>query len=135
MVVHTGDSRAALLRLRSSDSFPKSRVLFYLDAHWESDLPLREEVSLVTGTWTDSVIVIDDFKVPDDSGYTFDVYGGQALSMEYLGQGVVDPYEVFWPNCPSSAETGARRGCVVLAAPAVARQVEGLPELRRAAAV
>lgn len=129
--VFSGDSRAALKELRNSGTFPLSRALFYLDAHWEADLPLREEVSTITGEWSDSIIVIDDFKVPDDDGYGFDRYGADELSMEYLGSQAVRSYEAFWPNCPSSRETGARRGCVVLVAPSVTPEVEGLPELRR----
>jgi hypothetical protein len=125
------DSRDALRTLRSSDQFPRSRVLFYLDAHWEKDLPLQEEVDIITKAWTESVIVIDDFKVPGDDGYGFDTYGDVQLSMEYLGEEAVAPYEVFWPNCPSSKESGCRRGCVVLAAPDVAGQVAELPVVRR----
>ncbi|MFC5633140.1 hypothetical protein ACFPZJ_04890 [Streptomyces bullii] len=123
------DSRKALLDLRSNPSFPKSRVFFYLDAHWEADLPLREEVAIITGTWTDSLIVIDDFKVPADPGYGFDTYAGTELSIEYLGD-AVGSYEPFWPDCPSHEETGARRGCVLLAAPSLAGRVSALGPVR-----
>jgi hypothetical protein len=129
--VLVGDSRAALRRLRNAEDFPASRVLFYLDAHWEEDLPLREEVALITSAWTDSVIVIDDFKVPDDSGYAFDTYGDRELSVEYLGNEAIGSYTLFWPRCPSNEETGARRGCAVLVAPGAVPAVEGLSELRR----
>ncbi|MBA2945205.1 hypothetical protein [Streptomyces himalayensis] len=131
--VLVGDSRAALKKLRNADHFPPSYVLFYLDAHWKEDLPLREEVALITKEWTDSVIVIDDFKVLDDSGYAFDTYGDRELSIEYLGDEAIGPYEVFWPRCPSREEAGARRGCAVLVAPGAvpAVELEGLPELRR----
>jgi hypothetical protein len=125
------DSRAALKRLRNTADFPSARVLFYLDAHWEEDLPLREEVALITREWTDSVVVIDDFKVPDDSGYAYDTYGDRELSVDYLGEEAIGSYEVFWPRCPSSEETGARRGCAVLVAPGAMPAVAGLPELRR----
>ncbi|WP_316744366.1 hypothetical protein [Streptomyces sp. MK7] len=123
------DSRRALRELRGTSSFPRSRVLFYLDAHWDADLPLREEVDIITSSWTNSVIVIDDFKVPDDPGYGFDVYGRTELSIKYVGDAIT-PYQVFWPECPSHQETGARRGCVLLAAPEAAPYVAGLPEVR-----
>lgn len=129
--VLSGDSRAALRSLRDSNDFPASRALFYLDAHWEADLPLREEVDMITSRWADSIIVIDDFKVPDDSGYGFDAYGDDELSMDYLGSKAIGRYEAFWPNCPSGKESGARRGCVILVAPSVRSEVQGLPELRR----
>jgi hypothetical protein len=123
------DSRKALQGLRENSSFPKSRVFFYLDAHWEDDLPLREEVAIITGGWTDSLILIDDFKVPDDLGYGFDTYAGTQLSIEYLGD-TVGAYQAFWPNCPSHEETGALRGCVLLAAPALADRMAALDTVR-----
>ncbi|MCC9704406.1 MULTISPECIES: O-methyltransferase [Streptomyces] len=123
------DSRKALQGLRENSSFPKSRVLFYLDAHWEDDLPLREEVAVITDSWTDSLILIDDFKVPDDPGYGFDTYAETQLSVEYLGNAVGE-YKVFWPNCPSGEETGARRGCVLLAAPTLADRMAALDAVR-----
>ncbi|MEU4133873.1 hypothetical protein [Streptomyces wuyuanensis] len=132
--VLNADSRDVLRGLRDSGQLPTERVLFYLDAHWERDLPLREEVAIITGAWTESIIVIDDFKVPNDHGYEFDSYGHVELSMEYLGAEALASYEAFWPACPSSMESGRRRGCVVLAAPDVARQVSELPEVRRAEA-
>ena len=129
--VFNDDSRSILYMLRDSDHFPRERVLFYLDAHWEADLPLREEVDIITKTWTNSLVVIDDFKVPDDAGYGFDSYGDVQLSMDYLGEEVVRSYETFWPNCPSREENGARRGCVVLAAPEAAPLVAAMAEFRR----
>ncbi|GGW61029.1 hypothetical protein ACIP4U_08165 [Streptomyces caelestis] len=127
--VMKSDSRKALQSLRENSSFPKSRIFFYLDAHWEEDLPLREEVAIITEGWTDSLILIDDFKVPDDPGYGFDTYAGTQLSIEYLGD-AVGAYQVFWPNCPSSEETGARRGCVLLAAPTLADRMAALDPVR-----
>jgi hypothetical protein len=50
-------------------------VFFYLDAHWQEDLPLREEIEIVVGNVDKSVIMIDDFRVPNDDGYGWDNYG------------------------------------------------------------
>jgi hypothetical protein len=124
------DSRNALQILRDSAVLPLSRVLFYLDAHWGADLPLRDEVRIITETWQSSIIVIDDFKVPDDHGYGFDTYGNDQLSMEYLGQKALGDYQAFWPNIPSAQESGHRRGCVVLASPDVVTTLACMPELR-----
>jgi len=41
-------------------------VLFYLDAHWEADLPLYEELVLIFGRCSDAIVMIDDFSVPFD---------------------------------------------------------------------
>ena len=92
--------------------------MFYLDAHWDVDLPLAEEIDLVFSNWSEAVVLIDDFQVADDTGYGFDDYGfGKALTMAYIST-MQDKFElkVFFPTSPSSQETGARRGCVVLVA-------------------
>ncbi|MFB6849005.1 hypothetical protein ACFCXS_29710 [Streptomyces sp. NPDC056373] len=125
------DSREALRLLHDGNHLPHSEcIVFYLDAHWNEDLPLREEVEFITRTWPSSVIVIDDFKVPDDGGYGFDVYGSVELSLEYLGAEAIGPYQVLWPSCRSEDETGYRRGCVVLTSPKTAPALAELPELR-----
>ncbi|MPY58640.1 hypothetical protein [Streptomyces spongiae] len=125
------DSRDALQLLHSGGHIASSEpFLCYLDAHWNADIPLRDEVAFVLRNWPLSVIVIDDFKVPDDDGYGFDVYGRTELSLAYLGQAVGDS-DILWPSCPARAETGYRRGCVVLASPKLAAIVGELPELRR----
>ena len=60
--------------------------------------------------------MIDDFCVPDDSGYEFDDYGeGKILNLSYLSR-VIEAHNlsVYFPAKPSNFETGAKRGCVVL---------------------
>jgi hypothetical protein len=111
-----GDSRAFLKQLARDARFPKKKILFYLDAHWARDLPLREEISIIASAWTESVIVADDFQVPDDAGYGFDDYGeGRRLCLEYLQGSSPFALPIFWPSAPSCVETGQQRGCVVLA--------------------
>ncbi|ATL25039.1 hypothetical protein [Streptomyces formicae] len=126
------DSRDALRILHTGAHIPSSKpFLCYLDAHWDADLPLRDEVAFILQKWPLSVIVIDDFKVPDDSGYGFDAYGPTELSVDYLGQSALAESHILWPSCPAREETGYRRGCVVLASPQLADAVGELPELRR----
>jgi hypothetical protein len=63
------------------------------------------------------VVVIDDFEVPGDPGYAFDDYGaGKALTSEYIS-GMIERFKLraYYPTKPSTCETGAKRGCVVLA--------------------
>jgi hypothetical protein len=111
-----GDSRQFLRRLIQDSTVPKDRVFFYLDAHWHDDLPLQEEVDLIFRHWTRPVVMIDDFKVPDDSGYQFDDYGGEkVLSLEYLMPVAHLGFIPFFPALPSSEEVGLKRGWVVLA--------------------
>jgi hypothetical protein len=107
-------------------------VFAYLDAHWGPDLPLYEETRILFASRSVAVVMIDDFAVPDDSGYRFDSYGPAAtLNLEYLRLDELPDVRIFFPRLRSAEETGARRGCVVLAqsGPAAAA-LTGLPSLR-----
>lgn len=131
--LHRDDSRAGLAALARSRGRPPGPVFFYLDAHWEGNLPLREEIDLAFAHWGQAVVMIDDFAVPDDPGYGFDDYGpGRALTLAYLGPRAAPPTAIWFPACDSRAETGARRGCVVLARDAeLIPQIDSVRTLRR----
>jgi len=89
-------------------------VLFYLDAHWEQDLPLLDELELILRHVRRPVVMVDDFEVPDDAGYGFDDYGpGRRLGLAYLAPVLPRLRHRFFPG-PSTAETGRQRGCIVL---------------------
>ncbi len=114
--ISLGDSRKFLRRLIEDPNVPKDKVFFYLDAHWQDDLPLREEVDLIFRNWKRAVVMVDDFRVPDDLGYKFDDYGeGKSLSLEYLDLIAHLGFTSFFPALPSSEEPGYKRGWVVLA--------------------
>jgi hypothetical protein len=130
--VVAADSRAFLRSLAADPAFAHRRVLFYLDAHWGHDLPLAEELDTVFGRWSDALVLVDDFAVPGDPGYGFDDYGpGKRLDFELLrplaGRGI----GAFAPVAPSTAETGTRRGCVVLGASPLVPALGALRTLRR----
>jgi hypothetical protein len=115
-----GDSRSALRELLVGplSSLANSHPLFfYLDAHWNDDLPLVEELGIVFGGCPSAVVMIDDFQVSSDSGYGYDDYGlGKALTLSYIKPAMsTHQLQAYYPSTPSSAETGSRRGCVVLA--------------------
>ncbi len=113
--IFLGDSVSFLKRLQNDRGFPKRDVFFYLDAHWLNYLPLRDELEIIAKNFAQSVIMIDDFQVPDDPGYGFDDYGpGKKLCLEYLQLETYTNLKAFFPAAHSSTETGARRGCVVL---------------------
>jgi len=112
-----GDSRQFLERLARDPAMPKRDVFFYLDAHQPGNLPLREEVDLICGTWQEPLIMIDDVEVPGDPGYGFNEYDhGIRFGTELLSAATRE-YRCFYPAVPSSEETGYRRGCVILALP------------------
>jgi predicted O-methyltransferase YrrM len=117
--VRLGDSRKVLRELFNGPlrNFTGQTLFAYLDAHWNADLPLAEEIELVFTNCPGAVVMIDDFKVPFDTGYGYDDYGaGNALTAAYIESNVrAHGLQVFYPSGSASAETGKRRGCVVLA--------------------
>lgn len=135
--LHQANSVDLLQHLVSAEGLPENPrarpTLFYLDAHWNDYLPLRDELRLVFGGFPRAVVLIDDFQVPGDSGYGYDDYGpGKALTLEYLRSAQTPPLTVFFPSVASRHETGRRRGCVVVTTDAeLTRTLEKIPLLRR----
>jgi hypothetical protein len=128
------DSRCFLRELFEENRLPPGPALFYLDAHWERDLPLWEEVDQIFSRHPSPAIMIDDFRVPTDSGFAYDDYGrGKCLSVTNLHEAVTARPAMFFPRYASAHETGERRGCVVLAqgdlADYIRRKVSMLTEL------
>src|SRR5262245_1072701 len=101
-----GDSRHALRYVAQRRG--AARPLIYLDSHWYGDLPLPEEVEIIAGNWTDAIVVIDDFAVPDDPGYGYDDYGARRVDLEACAFGA--EWAPFFPGQPATEETGHARG-------------------------
>lgn len=89
---------------------------FYLDAHWYDDLPLKEELAIICNRFKSFVIMIDDFKVPDDAGYGYDNFGRETnLSLEkFEKQFRALNLKMYFPAVRSDMETGKKRGCIIL---------------------
>ena len=106
------DSRAFLRAAAKRHSH--TRTLFYLDAHWDVELPLTEELNIIFGSWPDFVVMIDDFKIDDDPGYGFDDYTNidqGIIGMELISKLIrAHNVPVFFPVAKSDTETGAKRG-------------------------
>jgi hypothetical protein len=133
-----GDSRNQLRKILH-ELGPEKRdqpLFFYLDAHWGEDLPLAGELRIILESCAQPTIMIDDFQVMDDPGYGFDAYGEN----KNLVRAYIEPFIVrnnlclFYPAAPSSDETGAKRGCVVLAREEAKERFSLLPQLRLAPA-
>jgi len=126
------DSRTALAGLVDDREFPKENVFFYLDAHWGPELPLLAELPLIMEHWRQSVVMIDDFEVPDDAGYSFDDFGsGKTLNATLLDS-IVPRSTPYYPALPASRENGYRRGCVVLGTDnRASERLAPIPSLRR----
>jgi Tfp pilus assembly protein PilF/predicted O-methyltransferase YrrM len=113
------DSVSALSHLVNEPIDHSVPTLFYLDAHWQDYLPLREEVAVAISNFSNALLVIDDFAVPGDPGYGFDDYGsGMRLDLDYLLRATTRELFVFFPLARSDTETGARRGWVIATASA-----------------
>ncbi len=113
------DTRAALHQLVERETIPKQNVLFYLDAHWDDDLPLTEELTLISKGFSDYVVIIDDFRVPGDEGYGYDNYGaGKILDINLVRDfATKNSARLFFPTVPSEQESGSKRGMVVISSP------------------
>ena len=117
VMTYHSDSRSFLRELLKDPIFNHRRVFFYLDAHWGEAFPLWEELQIIFEKCSRAVIMIDDFKVPFDEGYGYDNYGeGKVLRLESLAP-LYEKYKlaVFFPSKGAELESGAKRGCVVLA--------------------
>jgi hypothetical protein len=110
------DSREFLKEILAGNALADGPIFFYLDAHWIQDLPLWDEIKIILENRTNAVIMIDDFRVPGDVGFGYDDYGpGKRLSLPDLRANLASETDLFFPRYPSGAETGAKRGVVVLA--------------------
>ena len=63
----------------------KEKVCFWLDAHgYGFKWPLRDEVNHILKNYSQAFIFIDDFKVPGQPQFGYDVYDDQECSLDYL---------------------------------------------------
>jgi predicted O-methyltransferase YrrM len=71
-------------------------TLFFLDAHWYNYWPIRDELQAIvnSGKHANSVIMIHDFKNPDNPEMQYDEYQGKALDHEYIK----DILQQLWPE-------------------------------------
>lgn len=106
----TGDSTAILSTL-----LPKliaegnsSRVMFYLDAHWEERIPTYDELTIIDAHLDNWIVIIDDFKVEHDLGYGYDNYPSGSVDLSVIPRTL--DVEVWVPKGFSKYETGAKRG-------------------------
>ena len=125
-LVH-GDSRTAVAGFLDGSLKPQrdEPMLFYLDAHWFDDLPLDDEVRLIFARCPRAIVLIDDFKVPNDLGYGYDDYGpGKVLDSGYLTDAMaLHDLAIRYPIVASGRETGAKRGCAVVTGPAMEESI------------
>jgi len=78
--VFFGDSRKFLSILLDRNMLG-NKPFFYLDAHWGSEWPLKDELNKICNKFESSIMIIDDFKVPDNPMFGFDIYSGEECSL------------------------------------------------------
>ncbi|HEV8070172.1 MAG TPA: hypothetical protein VGP76_20680 [Planctomycetaceae bacterium] len=109
----------------------QTRTFFYLDAHWREDLPLADEAEFVIRNFDSFAIMVDDFEVTNDPGYTFDDYGpGKRLSLRDFPFHTDTRICPYFPARHSSQESGICRGCIVLVSRDLKTKVDSLDCLR-----
>ncbi len=91
----------------------ENNYLFFLDAHWGKDWPLRDELRVILKL-NKFLIVIDDFMVPGKSdpsfpqgSFGFDFYKGQILNWAYIADVLSSTrVKVFYPTRPNRDKKG-----------------------------
>lgn len=128
-----GNSVDVLKTILNKERDANMPYFYYLDAHWYEYLPLADELHLIRDRNPAAIILIDDFQVPDDSGYKFDDYGdGKSLTLEYLAGNGVSDFDIFFPKTPAAHETGVTRGyCVLTWNALAAEKLAGFELLRK----
>jgi predicted O-methyltransferase YrrM len=127
-----GDSRTFLAQLGEDARLTEKIVFFYLDAHWNADLPLVQELQLILQNFKSPIVMIDDFEVPHRDDYAFDDYGGNAiLSLDILESVLTADMSLFYPAWPPAQDSNPQRGFVILAQGELAQRVGTLTEYLR----
>jgi hypothetical protein len=81
---YCGASENILHQLLGGKNSDTGNMFFFLDAHWESHCPLRDELKIIAQYKVLPVIAIHDFQVPGEPGLHFDSYNGQAFTFEWI---------------------------------------------------
>lgn len=87
---------------------------FYLDAHSENDYPLLDELEFIDKNYKNSLVVIDDFQIPNDDGYGYDSFNGRKLNINLISKRISNDASFYFPKILSSLETGRLRGYVLI---------------------
>lgn len=118
--------------------FAEKFNLYYLDAHWEEHIPLYQEIDIIAARNPESVMMIDDFKVPTDEEYAYDSYGDTNLDLIYISD-LIDKYDLklYFPTIAAvhdycTIDIIAPRGTLVITASSkVAEKLDSIDVLKR----
>ncbi len=75
---------------------------------------MRDQLTIIFGAQAGAVVLIDDFRVPDDPDYGWDDYGpGQQLNATQFIDILPETAAIYFLSLRAREESGARRGCCV----------------------
>lgn len=93
------------------------KILFFLDAHWESYNPLLDELTVIANSGVvDPIIAIHDFKVPGHPELEYDSYKGQDYDLHWIEPKLIEIYRGVsnYRVEYNSEATGAKRGVIYI---------------------
>jgi len=103
-----GDSPKVMDEILAKVTHP---TLFFLDAHWEDNWPLLEELNIISKhKLNDSVIVIHDIYNPTKPDFHYDSYKGVRLDWDYIRPlitKIYSNYYYYYNNETSGDKCGA----------------------------
>lgn len=93
----------------------EGETIFFLDAHWEKQCPLLDELASISAAGIRPIIAIHDFHVPR-SGLGFDSYNGQPFNFSWLRNSLYQIYGQDYEYYYNSDELsgGAKRGIIYI---------------------
>lgn len=120
-----------LLPLTSIPVFSKDNIIYFLDAHWNDDCPLLQELEAISKIneqrkfvcdlhklqFQQPIIVIHDFKVPNESQLGYDSIHGQPFEFDWIKPYIqdiygVDGYDYYYNSNETSTEI--KRGVIYI---------------------
>jgi predicted O-methyltransferase YrrM len=103
-----GNSAFEIPRILQTIDPKCSSILAYLDAHWLEHIPLLEEIQSLLDWGGRFIAVVDDFYIPEDLGYGYDLYENYRVDVSHVP--VSSEISIWVPSEDSDLETGAKRG-------------------------
>jgi len=78
-------SQSFLPKILDTFDLNENLGFFFLDAHGKGyEWPLRQEIEQIAHRLSKAIILIDDFKVPNNPQFGYDIYGGQECKMSFI---------------------------------------------------
>jgi hypothetical protein len=128
LTLYADDSRTFIAHMMTQSQI--TTPFFYLDAHSDGiDLPLDDELAHVLGQHRRQrfLLAIDDFKIPWDAGFSYDVYSQRAIDLDYIRPLIKasgTAMATWLPAYPASCESGHTSGFCLLAPATMAGEIE-----------